>query len=116
MTRIKRGVVSRRKHKKLLTLTKGYRGSKRKLVRTAREAALHAGAYAYHGRKRKKRDFRRLWILRVSQASAQLGVPYSRLINNLKKSQVELDRKILADLVVNDPQTFQKIVDKVKTI
>lgn len=113
MARIKRGVVSRRKHKKLLAQTKGYRGSKRKLVRVAKQAALHAGAYAYHGRKRKKRDFRRLWITRVSQASAQLGLPYSRLINNLKKSQIELDRKILADLVVNDPQAFHAVIDKV---
>lgn len=116
MSRIKRGIVSRRKHKKLLELTKGYRGAKRRLVRTAKQAALHAGAYAYHGRKRKKRDFRRLWITRVSHASAQLGMPYSQLIANLKKTHIELDRKTLSDLVINDPATFQAVLDKVKSV
>ena len=116
MTRIKRGVVSRRKHNKLLNLAKGFRGSKRRLVRTAKQATLHADAYAYHGRKRKKRDFRRLWITRISEASAMAGMPYSRLIANLKKAHVDLDRKILAELVSNDPQTFQTVLDKVKTV
>lgn len=116
MTRIKRGTTSRRKHKKLLNLTKGYRGTKSRLIRTAKQAALHAGAYAYHGRKRKKRDFRRLWITRISQASTQLGMPYSRLIDGLKKAHIELDRKILADLVVNDPSTFQVVLDKIKSV
>lgn len=116
MARIKRGTISRRKHKKLLALTKGYRGSKRKLVRVAREAALHAGAYAYHGRKLRKRDMRQLWITRISHASSQLGLPYSRLIYGLKKAQIELDRKILADLVVNDSEVFKRVLDKVKTI
>lgn len=116
MARVKRGVVSRRKHKKLLAATKGYRGAKRRLVRTAKQAALHAGAYAYHGRKRKKRDFRRLWITRISMASAQAGVPYSRFIASLKKSHVELDRKILAQLVTEDPATFQAVLDKVKSV
>ena len=114
MARIKRGIVSRRKHKKLLASTKGYRGAKRRLVRVAKQAALHAGAYAYHGRKRKKRDFRRLWITRISHASALSGIPYSQLINRLKKAHIELDRKTLADLVVNDPQTFAMLVDKAK--
>ena len=116
MARIKRGTVSRRKHKKLLAQTRGYRGSKRKLVRVAREAALHAGAYAYHGRKRRKREMRRLWITRISAASVQLGLPYSRLVANLKKANIALDRKILADLVVNDPETFKYVLDKVKTV
>ena len=116
MTRVKRGMVSRRKHKKLLSLTKGYRGTKSRLVRTAKQAALHAGAYAYHGRKRKKRDFRRLWITRVSMASAQLGMPYSRFIGGLKKANIEIDRKILAELVVEDSTTFKAILDKVKTL
>lgn len=114
MTRIKRGVVSRRKHKKLLHLAKGYRGSKRKLVRTAKQAVLHAGAYAYHGRKLRKRDMRQLWISRISHATASLGIPYNRFINGLKKAKIELDRKILAELVTDDPSTFQKIVDRVK--
>ena len=114
MTRIKRGTISRRRHKKLFAATKGYRGAKRRLVRTAKQAALHAGAYAYHGRKRRKRDFRRLWITRISQASALEGMPYSQLMFNLKKAHIELDRKILADLVVNDPDTFQTVLDRVK--
>lgn len=115
MARIKRGTISRRRHKKLLAQTRGYRGAKRKLVRTAKQAALHAGAYAYHGRKLRKRDMRALWITRISHASAQLGLPYSRLIANLKKANVELDRKILADLVVNDPEAFKAVLDRVKS-
>ena len=116
MSRIKRGTVSRQKHNKVLTLARGYRGAKRKLIRTAKQAVLHAGAYAYHGRKRRKQDFRRLWITRISEASAELGVPYSQFIANLKKKHVELDRKILADLVVNDPATFKAVLDKSKTV
>lgn len=114
MARVKRGTVSRRKHKKLLHQTKGYRGTKSKLVKVAREAALHAGAYAFHGRKRKKRDFRRLWITRIGQAVKQEGLSYSVFMNKLKKSQIGLDRKILSDLVVNDPESFKKIVDSVR--
>lgn len=115
MARIKRGITSRRKHKKLLSLTKGYRGTKSKLVRVAKEAALHAGQYAYQGRKLRKRDFRQLWITRISEATKKEGVSYSVFMNKLKKARVELDRKILADLVVNDPTTFKHIVDSVKT-
>lgn len=115
MTRVKRGIVSRRKHKKLFSLAKGYRGSKRKLVRTAKQAVLHAGAYAYHGRKRRKRDMRRLWTVRISEASSQLGLPYNRLINGLLKAQITLDRKILSELVSEDPNTFKTIVDRVKS-
>lgn len=115
MARVKRGVVSRRKHKKLLASTKGFLGSKRKLIRSAHEAALHAGAYAYHGRKLRKRDIRVLWITRIGEAAKTEGVPYSQLINKLKKANVELDRKILSDLVANDMDTFRKIVDSVKS-
>ena len=114
MARIKRGVVSKRKHNKLGDLTKGYRGTKSRLIKTAKEAALHAGAYAYQGRKLRKRDIRALWIVRIAQAAKLQGVSYSVLINKLKKDKIELDRKILADLVVNDPQTFNKIVASVK--
>lgn len=116
MTRIKRGVTSHKRHKKLLKLTKGYRGTKSKLVKVAREAALHAGQYAYHGRKLRKRDFRRLWITRISEAVKKEDLSYSVFMNQLKKAKVELDRKILADLVVNDPTTFLKIVEKVKSL
>ena len=114
MARVKRGIVSRRKHNKLLAKTKGFRGTKSKLIRVAHEAALHADAYAYHGRKLKKRDIRGLWITRIGEAAKKEGISYSQLINRLKKAKIELDRKILADLVVNDPQTFQKIVKSAK--
>ena len=114
MTRVKRGVESRRKHKKLLSLTRGYRGTKSKLVKVAREAALHAGEYAFHGRKRKKRDFRQLWIIRISEAAKQEGTSYSKLISDLNKKKIMLNRKILSDLVLNDRETFKKIVGAVK--
>lgn len=114
MVRVKRGVTTRRKHKKILKLAKGYRGARHRLIKTAKEAVLHAGAYAYHGRKLKKRDFRRLWILRISEAVKQMDFSYSKFINALKKNNIELDRKILADLVVEDPTTFRKIVEQIK--
>ena len=114
MSRVKRGVVSRRKHKKLFSQTKGFIGTKTRLVRDAREAALHAGQYAYHGRKLRKRDNRALWITRISEASKKEGISYSQLINKLKKAQIELDRKILNDLVQNDLETFRQIVSSVK--
>lgn len=114
MTRVKRGVVSKRKHKKLLKLTRGYRGTKSRLVKVAREAELHARAYAYQGRKLRKRDFRNLWITRISEAVKKEGLSYSLFINKLKKSKIELDRKILSDLIVRDMPTFKKIVDSVK--
>ena len=115
MTRVKRGLVSRRKHKKLLGLNKGYRGTKSKLIRVAHEAALHAGEYAFAGRKDKKRDFRRLWIVRISEAVKTEGTSYSRFIADLTKNNVRVDRKILSDLIVNDIETFKKIVAQVKS-
>jgi len=114
MTRVKRGIVSRRKHNKLLQLTKGYRGTKSKLIKVAKEAALHAGQYAFHGRKLRKRDFRTLWIIRIGEAAKKEGMSYSVFIDRLKKANIQLDRKILSDLVVNDPSTFKHIVDTVK--
>jgi large subunit ribosomal protein L20 len=110
MTRVKRGLVSKRKHTKLLNQATGYRGTKGKLVKVAREAVLHAGNYAFHGRKLKKRDFRKLWIVRIGEASKAEGVSYSRLMNGLKNAKVELNRKILSDLALNDKETFSKIV------
>ena len=110
MARVKRGVVSRRKHNKLASLTKGYRGTKSRLVKAATEARLHAGAYAYHGRKVKKRDIRALWITRISEAAKKEGVSYSRLMDQLRKSNIEIDRKILSELVLNDPESFTKLV------
>lgn len=116
MARIKRGTVSRRKHNKLLGLTKGYRGTKSKLVKIAKEASLHAGQYAYHGRKLKKRDFRALWITRIGEAVKKENLSYSVFIDKLHKANIELDRKILSNLVVEDPETFKQILEKVKSI
>jgi len=110
MARIKRGIVSKIKHNKLGELTKGYRGTKHRLIKAATEASLHAGAYAYHGRKLKKRDIRSLWIVRISEAAKKEGTSYSKLMNKLKNSNITLDRKILSDLVLNDPATFTEIV------
>jgi len=114
MARVKRGTVSRRKHKKLLGLTKGFRGTKSKLTKVAHEAALHAGAYAFHGRKLRKRDFRSLWITRIGEATKQEGMSYSVFMNKLKKANITLDRKMLSNLVVNDPETFKRVVDHAK--
>ncbi|MBI2074566.1 MAG: 50S ribosomal protein L20 [Candidatus Levybacteria bacterium] len=116
MARVKRGIVSRRKHKKLLSKTKGFRGTKSKLIRVAHEAALHKGAYAYHGRKIRKRDFRQLWITRIGEAVKQEGLSYSVFINKMKKANIELDRKILSELINKDINSFKQIVDSVKNI
>jgi len=114
MARVKRGVVSRRKHNKLLDKTKGFRGTKSKLIRVAHEASLHADAYAFLGRKLRKRDMRALWIVRIGEAAKKEGLSYSKFVNQLKKAKIELDRKILADIVTNDPQTFSKIIKETK--
>jgi large subunit ribosomal protein L20 len=114
MARIKRGTVSRRKHNKLLNQTKGYRGTKSRLIKTAREAALHADQYAYHGRKLRKRDFRTLWITRISEAVKEQNISYSIFINKLKKANITLDRKILSHLLIEDPKTFKNIVETAK--
>lgn len=112
--RVKTGVVRRKGHKKILKLNKGYRMTKNRLYKVAQEAALHAGQYAYSGRKEKKRNFRRLWISRINGALAEEKLSYSQFINKLKKSRIILDRKILAIISANDPSTFQKILEKVK--
>ncbi|HEV2339257.1 MAG TPA: 50S ribosomal protein L20 [Patescibacteria group bacterium] len=114
--RVKRGIVSRRKHNKLLQLAKGYRGTRSRLVRTAKQAVLQAGQYAFQGRKNRKRDMRSLWIVRISEAVKPYEFSYSVFINQLHKTKIELDRKILSDLVVNDPEVFRQIVHKVKNI
>jgi large subunit ribosomal protein L20 len=115
MARVKRGTVSRRKHNKLLGLTKGYRGTKSRLIKVAHEAALHAGQYAYDGRKNRKRDFRALWITRIGEAVKQENLSYSVFMNKMKKAKVELDRKVLSELIVNDPAAFKKVVETVKS-
>ncbi len=112
--RVKRGIVSKRKHNKLKALTKGYRGTKSRLVKMQHEASLHAGAYAFHGRKVKKRDIRSLWIIRIGEAAKKEGLSYSEFMGKLKKDKIEIDRKILSELVLNDPETFKKIVSSVK--
>ena len=114
MSRVKRGVTVKAKHKKLLNLTKGYRMTKRRLVRVARETVLNAGEYAHTGRKLKKRDMRELWVSRINQSVQQMDLTYNQFINALKKSDIQLDRKTLADLAINDPQVFKIIVDKVR--
>lgn len=112
--RVKRGLVSRRKHNKLFELAKGYRGTRSRLVRTAKQAVLQAGQYAFQGRKNRKRDFRNLWVTRISEAVKKENVSYSVFMNKLKKANIVLDRKILSDLVLNDPESFKSVVEAAK--
>jgi len=114
--RVKRGVTSHAKHKKLFRANKGYRMTKRRLTRVAKEALLHAGEYAFEGRKNKKRDFRRLWITRISQSVNEQGLSYSGFISKLKAANIELDRKSLAILVSDYPEVFQQVVSEMKTV
>lgn len=116
MARVKRGIVSKRKHKKLLKATKGYRGTKSRLIKVAKQAELHSRAYSYHGRKLRKRNFRSLWITRIAEAVKKEGLSYSVFINKLQKTNIELDRKILSDIIVNDPDTFKKVVESIKNV
>lgn len=113
MARIKRGVTSHAKHKKLHELTKGFRGGRSKLVREAKSALLHAGEYAFAGRKLRKRDMRKLWITQLGIAVRGEGLSYSKFINQLKTKNIKLDRKTLADLAVNHPEDFKRIVSQV---
>lgn len=112
--RVKTGTVRRQAHKKVLRQTKGYRMTKRRLIKVAKEALLHAGTYAYAGRKNKKRDFRKLWITRISGALKDTGLSYSKFIKALKDKNILLDRKSLAEIIQDDPETFQKIVREVQ--
>ena len=114
MARVKRGLVTHRKHKKLLNRAAGYRMTRSRLVRKATEAVLHAGQYAYAGRKDKKSNARRDWILRINAALKAQGLKYNQFINKLKVAKIELDRKILATLALENPEVFQSIVDKTK--
>jgi len=111
--RVKTGTIRKKRHKKVLKLTKGYRMTKSRLFRAAKEASLHAGQYAYHGRKLRKRNFRTLWIQRIKAALSATDLTYSRFIKALKDNKIELNRKILADLAVNHPKIFQNIFKKV---
>ncbi len=114
MARVKRGVTSHAKHKKLHGLTKGFRGGRGKLVREAKSALLHAGEYAFAGRKLRKRDMRRLWITQLGIAVRNEGLSYSKFIASLKAKNINLDRKILSDLAVNHMEDFKKVVEQVR--
>ena len=114
MSRVKRGVTARARHKKVLVQAKGYRGRRKNVYRIAKQAVMKAGQYAYRDRRAKKREFRRLWIARINAGSRALGLTYSKFVAGLKKAKIDLDRKVLADLAVNDPAAFGSIVEKVK--
>ncbi|PXW98102.1 LSU ribosomal protein L20P [Sphaerotilus hippei] len=114
MPRVKRGVTARARHKKILVLAKGFRGRRKNVYRIAKQAVMKAGQYAYRDRRAKKRVFRRLWIARINAGSRALGLTYSKFMAGLKKAAIEVDRKVLADLAVNDPAAFGSIVEKVK--
>lgn len=114
MARVKRGNVARKRRKKILKMAKGYRGSHSKLFRTANQQVMKALRNAYRDRRRRKRDFRRLWIARINAAARLNGMSYSKLIGALKKAEIGLNRKMLAQLAVLDPDTFAKIVEAAK--
>ena len=114
MPRVKRGVTARARHKKVLALAKGFRGRRKNVYRIAKQAVMKAGQYAYRDRRAKKREFRRRWIARINAGSRALGLTYSKFVAGLKKAKIDLDRKVLADLAVNDPAAFGSIVEKVK--
>ncbi len=114
MPRVKRGFKARRRRNKVLKLAKGYRGARSKLFRSATEAVDRALNYAYRDRRVKKRDFRALWIARINAASRLSGLSYSRLVYGLKKAEIALDRKVLAEIAVVDPSAFSAVVEKAK--
>jgi large subunit ribosomal protein L20 len=111
MPRAKNAVARRRRHRRILKAAQGYRGTRRRLYRAAKEAVMHAHQYAYMHRRTRKRDFRRLWIARINAASRLNGLNYSRLIAGLKRHDVELNRKMLAEIAVRDPQAFVRFVE-----
>jgi large subunit ribosomal protein L20 len=114
MPRVKRGVQSKARHKKVLKQAKGYSGARSKLFKTAKQAVDKAGQYAYRDRRQRKRQFRALWIVRINAAARENGLSYSRLVNGLSKAEVNLDRKVLADLAVNDKPAFSALAEKAK--
>ena len=114
MPRVKRGVTARARHKKVLSQAKGYRGRRKNVYRIAKQAVMKAGQYAYRDRRAKKREFRRLWIARINAGSRALGLTYSKFIAGIKKASIEIDRKVLADMAVNDPAAFASIVEEAK--
>ncbi len=114
MARIKGATMTRKRRNKVLRLAKGYYGSKSKLFKTAKQAVMKSGNYAYIGRKQKKRDFRRLWIARISAGCKMNGINYSTFINGLKKANIDLNRKMLSEIAIADPQGFTALVEKAK--
>src|SRR5881397_1116318 len=114
MARVKRAVHAHKKRREILEAAKGYYGARHKRVRVAKEQLLHSGAYAYRDRRDRKGQFRRLWITRIGAAARQHGMSYSTFIHGLKEAGIELDRKILADIAVHDPQAFAQLVEAVK--
>ncbi len=112
--RVKTGPARSRKHKKVLKRTKGFRMTKGRLYKVSKEADLHAGEYAFAGRKLRKRDLRRLWITRINAALSKFDISYNKFIAGLKKTKIEINRKILADLAITDPDTLKKIIEHVK--
>ncbi|MBQ0754304.1 MAG: 50S ribosomal protein L20 [Gammaproteobacteria bacterium] len=114
MARVKRGVQARRRHKKILKLAKGYYGARSRVYRVAVQAVTKAGQYAYRDRRQRKRQFRRLWIVRINAAARLSGLSYSRFINGMKKANIDIDRKVLADIAVRDQVAFAALADKAK--
>lgn len=114
MARVKRGVVAKARHKKVLKQAKGYYGARRKVYRVAKQAVIKAGQYAYRDRRQRKRQFRRLWIVRINAAARQFGLSYSRFMDGLNKAGIEVDRKVLADLAVHDIAAFGALAEKAK--
>jgi len=114
MARVKGAMNTRKRHKKILKLAKGYRGAKSKLYRTANQAVMKSLVYSYIGRKQKKRDFRKLWIARINAAARMNGISYSKFMNGLKKANITINRKMLAEIAVSDEQAFKALVEKAK--
>jgi large subunit ribosomal protein L20 len=114
MPRVKRGVTSHARHKKVLSRAKGYYNARRKLIKTAKQAVMKAGQYAYRDRRVRKREFRALWIVRINAAARECGMSYSRLMNGLRKAEIAVDRKILADIAVHDRPAFSALADRAK--
>ena len=114
MPRVKRGVTARARHKKVIALAKGYRGRRKNVYRIAKQAVMKAGQYAYRDRRQRKRQFRALWIARINAAAREVGLKYSTFMNGLKKAQIEVDRKVLADLAVFDKAAFAQLANQAK--
>ena len=114
MARVKRGVMVHKRHKKLMSQAKGYRGSRSRRYKVAHETVMHALSYAYRDRRNRKRDFRRLWITRINAAARQNGMSYGTFMHGLKLAGIELDRKVLADIAVRDPETFRRFAESAR--